>query len=307
MAEKQSPNISSKLKVRILREDSQAFSKALPSVKHVRLIIREVIFGVETRWGKGFDVLLLWAIVLSLIAIMLESVLAIRLEYGVLLYSFEWAFTLFFTLEYGLRLWVSERPKKYALSFLGIIDLLAIVPTYLSLFIVGSQFLLVIRAIRLMRVFRVLKLMRYLSGARLLVNALRASKEKIFVFISAVLTAVVIFGTLIYLIEGGENGFDSIPRSIYWAIVTLTTVGYGDIVPVTVAGQFLAAFIMIMGYGIIAVPTGIVGAEMARSGRTGNAKNCHRCEETQHIVASRYCHKCGEKMAKPVACSDIES
>ncbi|MDP6908929.1 MAG: ion transporter, partial [Flavobacteriales bacterium] len=199
--------------------------------------------------------------------------------------------------EYGLRLWVSEKPTKYAFSFLGIVDLLAIVPTYLSLIVVGSQFLLVVRAIRLLRVFRILKLVRYLKGAQLLVSAMKASKEKIFVFISAVLTVVVILGTLMYLIEGGENGFDSIPRSIYWAIVTLTTVGYGDIAPATTIGQFLAAFIMIMGYGMIAVPTGIVGVEVAKASKDHSHIKCKRCGESEHISESRYCHRCGEEIS----------
>ena len=246
-------NISHKLLERILREDPAAFRKRL-SLKHVKLIVEEVIFGVETRWGRGFDVLLLWTIVASLIAIMLESIPTFREQYGSALYTVEWIFTIFFTLEYVLRLWVSQKSKEYAFSFLGIIDLLAILPTYLSLIVTGSQFLLVIRAIRLLRVFRILKLVRYLKGAQMLVTAMKASKEKIFVFLTSVLTMAVILGTLMYMIEGGENGFDSIPRSIYWAIVTLTTVGYGDIAPGTVLGQFVAALIMILGYSIIACP-----------------------------------------------------
>ncbi len=299
MSGKKPTNISHGLKERILKEDPLAFSKGLPSLRHMRLIIREVIFGVETRWGRGFDVVLLWAIVISLVAIMLESVPEIRAEHGPLLHTVEWFFTVLFTIEYILRLWVAETPRKYAFSFLGVVDLMAVLPTYLSLFIVGSQFLLVIRTVRLLRVFRILKLVRYLSGANLLVTALRASKEKIFVFISAVLTTVVILGTLMYLIEGGENGFDSIPRSIYWAIVTLTTVGYGDIAPVTVIGQFLAAFIMIMGYGLIAVPTGIVSVELARFNVDRRKRCCHRCGEEHHLLEARYCQRCGEKLDPP--------
>lgn len=287
--------ISHKLLERILREDPGAFRKRL-SLQHLKLIVEEVIFGVETKWGKGFDVVLLWTILASVVAIMLESIPAFQAKHVTLLHAIEWAFTIFFTIEYVLRLWVSQKPKKYAFSFLGIIDLLAIIPTYLSLIITGSQFLLVIRAIRLLRVFRVLKLVRYLKGAEMLVTAIKASKEKVFVFLTSVITLAVILGTLMYMIEGGENGFDSIPRSIYWAIVTLTTVGYGDIAPATTTGQFVAAFIMILGYSIIAVPTGIVGVEVAKASKDNSPQNCSRCGETEHLAESRYCQRCGEKL-----------
>lgn len=289
-------NISKNLRSRILREDPLAFRKRL-TLRHSKLIVEEVIFGVETRWGKTFDVVLLWAILLSLIAIMLESIPTFREQHGTILYIIEWIFTIFFTIEYLLRLWVSQEPKKYAFSFLGVIDLLAIIPTYLSLIIVGSQFLLVIRAIRLLRVFRILKLVRYLKGAQMLVTAMKASKEKVFVFLTSVVTLAVILGTLMYMVEGGENGFDSIPRSIYWAIVTLTTVGYGDIAPGTTVGQFLAALIMILGYSIIAVPTGIVGVEVAKASKDETEEEaCSRCGEESHLEEARFCHKCGEKL-----------
>jgi voltage-gated potassium channel len=288
-------NISQELRERMLADDPNAFDRFLPSVKHLKWIIEEVIFGTDTRWGKGFDVVLLWAIIISLLAIMFESVPNFRAEHGDILQVIEWGFTIFFTLEYLLRLWVAERPREYAFSFFGVVDLLAVIPTYLSLFVVGSHFLLVIRAIRLLRVFRVLKLVRYLSGAKLLVTSLNASKEKIFVFLSAVLTLVTILGTVMYMIEGGENGFDSIPRSIYWAIVTLTTVGYGDIAPGTTVGQFLAAFIMILGYAIIAVPTGIVGVELAKASKK-EGQYCPRCGETDHFETARFCHRCGKKL-----------
>lgn len=298
MAAKKSPNISPTLKQRILKEDPKAFSKLIPSVKHLQLIMHEVIFGTDTSWGRRFDVILLWAIVISLVAIMLESVADIRQKHGELLYVVEWIFTIFFTIEYLLRLWVTEESRKYAFSFFGVIDLLAVIPTYISLIVAGTHFLLVIRAIRLLRVFRILKLARYLSGARMLVSSLKASKEKIFVFLSAVLTLVTILGTIMYLIEGGENGFDSIPRSIYWAIVTLTTVGYGDIAPGTTLGQFVAAFIMILGYAIIAVPTGIVGVELSRASKhESHQTDCPRCGETEHLSEARYCHRCGETFA----------
>lgn len=288
-------NISQELRERMLADDPNAFNRFLPSIKHLKWIIEEVIFGTDTRWGKGFDVVLLWAIIISLLTIMFESVPKYSAEYSDLLHIIEWSFTIFFTLEYLLRIWVAEKPRDYIFSFFGVVDLLAVIPTYLSLFIAGSQFLLVIRAIRLLRVFRVLKLVRYLSGAKLLVTSLNASKEKIFVFLSAVLTLVTVLGTVMYLIEGGENGFDSIPRSIYWAIVTLTTVGYGDIAPATTIGQFLAAFIMILGYAIIAVPTGIVGVELSKAARK-EGRSCPRCGELDHFETARFCHRCGEKL-----------
>lgn len=295
--------LSHKLIQRILSDDPKAFRHRL-SLKHIKLIAEEVIFGVETRWGRLFDVVLLWAIVASLIAIMFESVLTFREQHGSTLYAIEWVFTIFFTIEYLMRLWVSEKPKKYALSFLGIIDLLAIIPTYLSLIVVGSQFLLVIRAIRLLRVFRILKLVRYVKGAQLIGTGLQASKEKIFVFLSAVVTLVVILGTLMYMIEGGQNGFDNIPRSIYWAVVTLTTVGYGDIAPGTFFGQFVASLIMILGYSIIAVPTGIVSAEMIRASKDDGI-SCLRCGERSHYENARFCHKCGEKMTEEELPQDL--
>ena len=287
--------ISRQLLHRILSDDPDAFRHRL-SLKHLKLIVEEVIFGVETRWGRMFDVVLLWTIVASLVAIMLESVPAFREKHVTLLHIIEWIFTIFFTLEYALRLWAAEEPKKYAFSFLGIVDLLAIIPTYLSLIVVGSQFLLVIRAIRLLRVFRILKLVRYLKGAEMLVTAMKASKEKVFVFLTAVVTLAVILGTLMFMVEGGEHGFDSIPRSIYWAIVTLTTVGYGDIAPGTTVGQFLAALIMILGYSIIAVPTGIVTVEVAKASKDELAVECGRCGEVKHLPESRFCHKCGERI-----------
>lgn len=295
MASQKLPNISPRLRKQILDEDPKAFSGGLPSLSHIRLIIHEVIFGTDTSWGKRFDIVLLWAIVFSLVAIMLESVPDIRQKYGAPLLVLEWVFTCIFTLEYLLRLWVSEKPRSYALSFFGVIDLLAVIPTYLSIFVGGTHFLLVIRAIRLLRVFRILKLVRYVSGAQLIGAGLNASKEKILVFLTAVVTMVVILGTLMYMIEGGENGFDSIPRSIYWAVVTLTTVGYGDIAPGTVLGQFVASLIMILGYSIIAVPTGIVSAEMSRAVKDGD-RSCERCGETSHYEKARFCHKCGERI-----------
>ncbi len=227
--------------------------------------LREIIFEADTAAGKAFDVGLLIAIVFSVVAVMLESVASFKAKYGDVLDGFEWIFTILFTAEYLLRIYLTGKPLKYIFSFFGIIDLLSLIPTYLGFFFVGSHSLLVIRSIRLLRVFRILKLARFLGEAESLVSALKASRSKITVFIFAVLCLTVVMGTVMYMIEGGENGFTSIPRSIYWAIVTLTTVGYGDIAPQTVLGQVLASIIMIFGYGIIAVPTGIVGAEIAYS------------------------------------------
>ncbi|ELR68160.1 Potassium voltage-gated channel subfamily KQT [Fulvivirga imtechensis AK7] len=263
--------------------------------KNWKDILHEIIFEADTPGGKVFDVILLIAIILSVVAVMLESVAKIKLEYGHVLYIAEWVFTILFTIEYVTRLLIVTRPFKYAISFLGIIDLLSVIPTYLSLIFVGAQSLLVIRSIRLLRVFRVFKLARFLGEASQLMSALKASRPKIIVFIGAVFTMVVILGTLMYLIEGGENGFTSIPKSIYWAVVTLTTVGYGDIAPQTVLGQGLATLIMILGYGIIAVPTGIVSAEMTRQKPYSpvSTQACPHCGAEGHDSDAAYCKKCG--------------
>ena len=224
-----------------------------PPLRAWRRVLHEVIFEADTPTGKGFDIVLIFSILASVAAVMLDSIAPVQMQYGRLLYGIEWFFTLLFTIEYLLRLLCVGRPAKYAVSFYGMVDLLAIIPTYLSLVLPGSQYLLVIRILRILRIFRILKLVAYLGEARLLVKALRASGRKITVFLYTVLTLVVIFGSLMYVIEGGESGFTSIPRSIYWAIVTLTTVGYGDIAPQTGIGQTLASVVMILGYAIIAV------------------------------------------------------
>lgn len=258
--------------------------------------LEEIIFGTETFWGRTFDLVLLVCILLSVIAVILESVTEIRVHFGSELYIIEWVFTILFTLEYIARL-VVEKSKRYALSFYGIIDLLSIIPTYLSLFFVGAHSLLIIRSIRLLRVFRILKMVRFLGEASQLGNALKASRAKITVFIGGVFTMVVILGTLMYIIEGPQHGFTSIPRSIYWAVVTLTTVGYGDIAPSTTLGQGLAAFIMILGYGIIAVPTGIVTSEMSQSAKKNQlALRCQQCGNTDHDNDARYCKHCGSQI-----------
>jgi voltage-gated potassium channel len=259
-----------------------------------RHTVREIIFGSDTPLGKLFDMVLIIAIGLSVLAVLLESVTSIREGYGSTLYVIEWGFTLVFTVEYILRLWSLKKPMRYAISFFGIVDLLAILPTYLSLFLPGAQYLLVIRTLRVLRVFRVLKLVKYVAESQILYRALRASRHKILVFMFVVFTLVIILGSMMYLVEGEENGFTSIPRSIYWAIVTLTTVGYGDIAPQTNFGQALASFVMILGYGIIAVPTGIVTVELSNAARLGvSGKACPSCSADGHDLDAVYCKFCG--------------
>jgi voltage-gated potassium channel len=259
-----------------------------------RMVLHEVIFEADTPAGKGFDVLLIISILASVAAVMLDSMGVVRSRHGMLLYGIEWFFTLLFTVEYVLRLSCVGKPLKYASSFYGIVDLLAIIPTYLSLILPGSQYLLVIRILRILRIFRILKLVAYLGEARLLMRALRASSRKIAVFLFTVLTLVVIFGSLMYVIEGEARGFTSIPRSIYWAIVTLTTVGYGDISPQTGFGQTLASVVMILGYGIIAVPTGIVTVQMSQTfGTKISTQACPECSAEGHDADARHCKFCG--------------
>lgn len=233
----------------------------------------------------------------SVIAVCLESVRSVREAYGAELLVLEWALTLAFTIEYGLRLVAVKRPWLYARSFYGVVDLLAILPTYLSLFVFGTQSLLVVRALRLLRIFRILKLSHYVGEARMLKAALAASMSKIIVFLGVVLTCVLIAGAMMYLIEGEENGFTSIPRSVYWAIVTMTTVGYGDIAPQTVLGQFVASILMILGYGVIAVPTGIVSVAMNDVfKRSTNTQACPACGASNHADDAVHCKYCGEKL-----------
>ena len=258
-----------------------------------------VIFGTDTPAGRRFDIALLWAIMLSILTVMLESVDFIRHEYGNWLRLAEWVFTIVFTIEYLVRIISIRKPWYYITSFYGIIDFVSIIPTYLSLFLVGGQYLLVIRGLRLLRVFRVLKLSRYMGEASTLSSALKASRHKIAVFLWAVFTIVMIMGTIMYLVEGGENGFTSIPKSIYWAIVTLTTVGYGDIAPQTPIGQVLASVIMILGYSIIAVPTGIVTAELTQAKITNRLiQDCEKCGFDNHAPDALYCKKCGTLLEK---------
>jgi len=253
-----------------------------------------IIFEAESYWGKIFDMVLLWAIVISVIQVILESERSISQNFAQTLFYAEWALTIFFTLEYILRLYVSKKPLRYAKSFFGIVDLLSILPTYISLFIPGTHYLMVIRALRLLRIFRILKLARFTSAARVLLTAMSASRYKIYIFLGVVLSFVLILGTCMYIVEGDtQEGFSSIPRSMYWTIVTMTTVGYGDIVPITTFGKFIASIMMLLGYAIIAVPTGIVTNELVTAEKTSE-KKCIRCKRNILLI-SNYCHYCGQQ------------
>ncbi|MDE0722330.1 MAG: ion transporter [Flavobacteriales bacterium] len=255
--------------------------------------LHEVIFEADTPMGKLFDVILLIAILLSVGVVMLESVPEIGLEFAKPLRIAEYVFTVLFTIEYVLRLISVKKTWKYALSFYGIVDLLSILPTFVELLLPGVGSIRVIRIFRLLRVFRVLKLVGFLKEAGVLRMALWASRRKILVFMGAVLVLVTIMGTMVYLVEDAASGFTSIPRSIYWAIVTVTTVGYGDIAPITVLGQTIASIIMLIGYAIIAIPTGIIGAEIIKATKT-NTQACSNCNFDSHEDGAGYCNRCGE-------------
>ncbi len=268
--------------------------------------LHEIIFEADTPAGKFFDLALLVLILLSVLVVMLESVPSYSLRFHDLFIALEWFFTIVFTIEYMLRIYVTLKPIKYVTSFYGVVDLLSILPTYLSFFITGSSSLMVIRLLRLLRVFRVLKLANYLDQGSLIIQSLIASRRKLTVFVFFVLLAVTIFGSIMYLIEGTQpdTKFDSIPRSIYWAIVTLTTVGYGDISPTTNLGQFLSAIIMILGYAVIAVPTGIVSAEVLQNARKKrrrlrkgvSTQVCRHCAKEGHDTDAIFCKFCGEEL-----------
>ena len=257
--------------------------------------IRIIIFEADTKAGRRFDVTLIGMILLSVLTVMLDSVPQINARYGQQLYYAEWFFTVLFTVEYAVRLWCIEHSWGYAKSFYGVVDLLSVLPTYLSLWFPGAQFFLAVRILRVLRVFRVLRMVRYVGEAELIAQALAASRRKIIVFVASVLALMVIFGALMYVVEGGTNpAFASIPHSIYWAVTTMTTVGYGDITPTTPLGQSLASFIMIMGYGIIAVPTGIVTLELNEANRRqANTRTCSDCSAEGHSREASYCWRCG--------------
>ncbi len=262
-------------------------------MKNIKERLYKIIFEADTPAGKFFDLVLLFVILISVVLVMFESVNSVNIKYRDILIVLEWIITVLFTIEYLLRIFIVNKPFRYIFSFYGIIDFLSVIPTYLSLLIIGSQSLIVIRILRLLRVFRILKLTRFTSAGRFLAKSMWASREKISVFIFFVLTIVVIMGTIMYLIEGETNGFTSIPLSIYWAIVTLTTVGYGDISPQTPFGQFMASIIMIMGYAIIAVPTGIITAEMMKPTGPLNTQVCPKCLYDKHDDDAVFCKKCG--------------
>jgi len=270
-------------------------SKELDDNKNWKLRLHEIIFEADTLGGKIFDIVVLVSIVISFITVILESIHSIKDRYETELHIIEWLITIFFTLEYFARMIAVRYPLKYVFSFFGLIDLLAMLPTYISLFFAGSQYMIAVRLIRLLRIFRIFKLVTYLKEAEILFIAIKASQYKIIVFMLAVLTFSSINGTIMYVIEGEENGFTSIPVSIYWAIVTLTTVGYGDLAPKSPIGQFIAAIIMILGYGIIAVPTGIVSVELSKAHKDfNNSQACPACAKDGHDYNSKYCKFCGE-------------
>ena len=266
--------------------------------------IFDVIFGYESRAGRWFDIALIVLILSSVTALLADSVASIHSNYGGLIYRLEWAFTLIFTLEYFLRIYSTPNKRVYLFSFYGIIDLFSILPTYLAFLFPSAAYLLVIRIMRVLRIFRILKLFRYIGEANLLYAALLQARRKIFVFLFSVLVLIIIFGALMFVIEGPENGFTNIPVSIYWAIVTITTVGYGDIAPQTSLGQFVAAFAMICGYAIIAVPTGIIGAELMQQVQRSNQRNnsvssiCSGCKNTNHDLDARFCKYCGQEVIR---------
>ena len=267
----------------------------------IRARLHEIIFEADTRAGRFFDLALIWCILLSVAAVMLDSVAAIRVQYGPLLTKIEWVFTAIFTVEYLLRLWCIGKPLRYARSFFGVVDLLAILPSYLSLLFPGSHYLVVIRILRVLRIFRVLKLVQFIDEAQTMTRALRASGRKIAVFFAVVITLVVIFGSLMYVVEGEVHGFTSIPRSIYWAVVTMTTVGYGDISPETAVGQAIATVVMLIGFTIIAVPTGIVASEMSKVGRQPDRRPvstqvCPECATEGHDHDAKHCKECGSRL-----------
>ncbi|WP_296313860.1 ion transporter [Winogradskyella sp. UBA3174] len=282
--------------------------------------LHEIIYEADTPIGKVFDVLLLVFILLSIVLVMLESVNSIDKKYHELLYIGEWVVTILFSLEYILRIVSVKKPLKYIFSFFGIIDFLSTIPMYLAFFFAGSQALVTLRALRLLRVFRILKLARYLGASNQLKDSIIASRLKIMVFLFAIMISSVIFGTIMYLVEGEANGFDNIPKSVYWCVVTLTTVGFGDIAPQTALGQLITTFIMILGYGIIAVPTGIVSAEYVRSSQKAdkenedlknenlnkqvdsniaihlNSQHCDNCNVSNHRDNSDFCYNCGHQL-----------
>jgi voltage-gated potassium channel len=260
-----------------------------------------VIFGTDTPAGQRFDIALIYLILVSVLAVVLASIESIKMQYGDWLFRLEWAFTLLFSMEYAVRIYSSPKPFRYIFSFYGLVDLLSIIPTYLALLFPAANYWLVIRLLRVLRIFRVFKLVRYLTEANLLLRSMYAARRKVLVFFTVVLVICVIFGSLMFLVEGPDNGFTSIPRSIYWTIVTITTVGYGDITPQTVFGQIIATMAMLTGYSIIAIPTGIFTAEIAREMITDtNNRQCNTCNQSVHHTEAEYCFQCGVSLPERI-------
>ncbi len=271
-----------------------------PAQSSWRNKLHEIIYEADTPTGKLFDIVLLFVILFSITLVMLESIGSLNERYYWEFYTAEWIITILFTIEYILRIVSIKKPFKYIFSFYGVVDLLSTLPTYIAFIGGGHNLLFAVRALRLLRVFRILKITRYIGESNKLIKALRDSRPKILIFLYAVVILCVIMGTIMYLVEGPENGFTSIPIGIYWCIVTLTTVGFGDIHPITPLGQFIASIIMITGYGIIAVPTGIVSAEFSRSMDNKpvpiNTQMCPHCNESKHLDGAEFCHNCGNKL-----------
>lgn len=279
-------------------DSTRATATETPELSPLRARLHQIIFGVDTPAGRGFDLGLIVMILASVVCVMLDSMADFHARHGATLHILEWLFTGLFTLEYGLRIYASPKPRAYVFSFFGMIDLLSILPTYIAFLYPQSVYLIVVRILRVLRIFRVLKLIRYLGEATTLYAALLQARRKILVFMFSVSMLIVVFGSLMFVIEGPQHGFTSIPRSIYWAIVTVTTVGYGDIAPQTGLGQAIASLAMICGYAIIAVPTGIVSAELVseyqrQSSRLRPLHRCPACDSVDHDADARYCKRCG--------------
>ncbi|MDT3294921.1 ion transporter [Shewanella sp. SP2S2-6] len=269
-------------------------SENIESESPLKRQLRTIIFGTDTPAGRYFDIALMVCIVLSVALVFLDTVEVFHREYGQIIRVLEWVFTIIFTLEYGLRLYCATHPVLYARSFYGIVDLLSVLPSYLALLIPGANFTLVIRILRLFRIFRVLKLLRYLSEGNVLLRAMMQSSRKVFIFFFSVSLIVMVLSAVMYVVEGPDNGFSSIPKAVYWTIVTITTVGYGDITPKTGLGQAIAAFTMLIGYSIIAIPTGILTAEISQEvGRHRDLRSCNQCHKTGHDLDAMYCSRCG--------------
>ncbi|MDF0535471.1 ion transporter [Shewanella yunxiaonensis] len=267
------------------------------STSPLRLKLRTIIFGTDTPAGRAFDIALIVCIILSVALVFLDTVQPVHRQYGQIILGFEWFFTIVFTIEYGVRLYSSANPLKYAYSFYGLVDLLSVLPSYLALFVPGANLTLVIRVLRLFRIFRVLKLLRYLSEGNMLLRAMMQSSRKVFIFFFSVSLIIMVLSAVMYVVEGPANGFSSIPKSVYWTIVTITTVGYGDITPKTPLGQAIAAFTMLLGYSIIAIPTGILTAEIGQEiGRVRDLRRCANCLKTGHDHYANYCSHCGSEL-----------